>query len=182
MKSIFLTAFIFLASLEFAKSQRIDDYYFIDSIEIVKAQQPKKNDIRRPILGVIWSQFDRNRLNNAPENFLVFMVFGIEINSQGRVSALYTSAGLPDEFTGLMKAPANLKEDMKKLDYSFKGYENKILMFPLIMKKLSSASPEKKEMRIIDDIIKMWPELPSKNALPIVFLEPFFAPFSYHRN
>ena len=181
VQRIFLTTFIFITCLQIAKSQIIVDSNFSDPIEINNAIPQKKIDIRRTILKVIWSQFDQSRIKSAPENFLVFLVFGIEIDSKGKVNAFYTSPNPPAEFTGLMRTSSKIKEEMKKLDYTFKGYENKILLFPLIMRKLSSANPQK-DMYIIDDLIKMWPEIPPHNSLPIVFLEPFYAPFSYHRN
>ena len=182
MKRIVVIIFIFLISLQVTVAQIVDDIDSSDSIKIIKEVLPKEIDIRKPILGVIWSQFDRNRIKYAPENFLVFMVFGIEINSEGRVNEVYTGASLPREFINLMKAPEKLKEAMKLLDYNFKGYENKILMYPLLMKKLSSEKNPGKDMRIIDDIIKMWPELPPNNSLPIVLLKTHYAPFSSHRN
>ncbi|TCC99935.1 hypothetical protein [Pedobacter psychroterrae] len=181
IRAVMILFFSFV-NLQFVKSQIVFSSDDVDSVKIELKKPEKVPSLSKILASSFASQFDTNKMKKASQKFHVFVLFGVKIGSNGKVEALYTREKMPTALFSIMRDGANLEEAMKKLDYVFKGNENKILMLPMLFKRLSSDNSDKTEWDYTRDLFNIWPAIPLDNKLQIVFLDTYYAAFSHHVN
>ncbi|ATP56729.1 hypothetical protein CPT03_09705 [Pedobacter ginsengisoli] len=170
MKRLVIVLLLILVCHSLIKAQENAKIEAPDSINITP--KGKDIDISQPIVKCIWKSIDQNLLQQVPKDFAHLMVLGISINDQGQIAEVYRSKKEPREDLLKLLSPINeFDQKIKQIPFRFKGYENKILIFPVILYR-NDDDQTISIRNILSDIVSMWPTLPADNVKQIVLLEP----------
>jgi hypothetical protein len=133
-------------------------------------------DVRIGIIKMLGRNLNKVKLFEIPKNNSFLFSISISVNSSGEIEAVDFSPEMSNKVRTVLNINDKLIESLKKIVIKDKKYLNKVLVLPIIFKRITDESILNLN-EFLTDYDNLWPPAKSHVDKQIIFLKPFINNF-----